>query len=108
MAFEKYILPTGTDPKMPVHLFCSIVSEYAAGEKTKNNCLDAIEDYLDVTLTNDEKTDLQDLMNAMDSETGYVDKMGVLLDMYNVLMCAESGVWYTTKALLRTRLSWTS
>lgn len=107
MAFEVYIIPASeSDKRMPIHYFNAIVNEYIAGQKTKVECLSAIETYLDVTLTNDEKSDLQTFMTAIDGETGILAKKGLADELYRVLILAEASIWYTTRALLKARLSW--
>jgi len=107
MAFEVYILPdSSTDPKMPVHTFVAIIHEYIAGQKSKVESLAAIEARLGVALTNDEKSDLQALMTAIDGESTTSDKKALADTLYRVLILAEDGVYYTTKALLKARLSW--
>jgi len=108
MAFEKYILPDNEDtPKMAVHLFRGIVQEYIDGQKTKTECLEGIEEDLGVELTNDEKSDLNALMVAIDGEGTVPEKMAIADDTYRVCVIAESGLsWYDTKAKLKARLSW--
>lgn len=106
MAFEKYILSSEGDPHMSAHQLGSLVSEYARGEKTKLECLAAIEAVLDVTLTTDEKSDLQALMNAIDAESGLPAKLSLTQELEDVCLLSEQEIWYTTKALLKTRFGW--
>lgn len=107
MAFEKYVLPAGDDPKLPAHLFRALMGEYIVGQKTKNDVLDAIEESLGVTLIVNEKSDLQALMTAIDSETTPEEKRSVADEAYRVLVIAESEIsMYGTKTLLKSRLSW--
>jgi hypothetical protein len=109
MAFEKYILNDELDSHMDLHLLRALVGEYIEGQITKNQTLDAIEQKLDVTLTEDEKSDLQAWMTAIDAATTPEEKRSVADETYRVLIIAESAsevTLYDTKAKLKTRLSW--
>ena len=107
MAFEKYVLPDFDEPKMATHLFRALMGEYIVAQKTKNEVLLAVEEHLGVTLTTNEKSDLQALMTAIDGETAPEEKRRVADEAYRVLVIAESDVtMYETKTKLRTRLSW--
>jgi hypothetical protein len=106
MAFEKYILPDAEDAHVASHQLGAVLGEYARGEKTKNECLAALEANLAVILTNDEKTDLQAVMDAIDLETGVADKLTVAQEIEQVCLLSEQAIWYTSKAELRTRFSW--
>ena len=113
MAFEKYILPDSGEPNMANHLLRAIVGEYIAGEKTKLECLDAIEAHLSgrpeigpVTLTSNERSDLQAWMTAIDAASTEAEKRIIADDLYRVCTCAAHDTWYTSRALLKARLSW--
>lgn len=107
MAFEKYIIGDETVVKrMSIHLFRALVQEFIVEQMIKTAVLADIETHLGVTLTNDEKSDLQALMDAIDLETGTPDKSALAEEMYHVFIIAREGESYNTKALLKTRLSW--
>jgi hypothetical protein len=109
MAFEKYILNDEPDPHVNLHLLRALVGEYIEGQITKNQALGAIGQQLDVTLTNDEESDLQAWMVAIDAETTPEEKRSVADETYRVLVITESApevTLYDTKAKLRTRLNW--
>jgi len=107
MAFEKYIIGDETVVKrMSIHLFIALVNEFICDQLSKNDVLSDIESHLNVTLTNDEKSDLQDLMDAIDNETGTPAKSVLSEEMYHVFIIAFEGERYNTKALLKTRFNW--
>jgi hypothetical protein len=114
MAFEKFILPSGTDPKMAIHPLMALVTEYIMGQMTKLEVLAQIEAHLShkagttITLTADEKSDLQAWMTAVDGQTTTEEKMSVANDTYRVLIIAETGgmTTYDTAAKMKARLSW--
>ena len=107
MAFEKYVLPDFDEPKMAAHLFRALIGEYIVAQKTKNEVLLAVEEHLGLTLTTDEKSDLQDLMTAVDGGSSPEEKRSIADEAYRVFIIAESGLtMYGTKSLLKARLSW--
>lgn len=114
MAFEKYILNVEGVPHMSIHLLRAFVGEYIEGQKTKAEVLTAIEEHLTspqevITLTTDEKSDLQAWMTAVDAETTAEEKRTVADDTYRVLVIAEHSprtTMYDSVAKLKTRLSW--
>jgi len=108
MAFEKYILPESGVAKMPVHAFVGILSENLQGEKTGAECKTAIEDYLGVTLTTDETTDITDTLSYIQAGSDLANKSRRMDEVYRACILAETGIWYTTQALLRSRLSWST
>ena len=111
MAFEKYILPDSGEPNMALHLLRAIIGEYIAGAKGKPECLAAIEAHLSgrpdpVTLTTNEKSDLQAHMTAIDAAPTDAEKRAIADEFYRVCICGAHDTWYTSRALLKARLSW--
>ena len=63
MAFERYIIPeAGATPKMAIHLFVAILSEYLGGEKNAAETQAAIEAHLGISLDSDDQQDITELM----------------------------------------------
>jgi len=108
MAFERFIVPTETDPKMAVHLFIAILSEYLTGTKTAPECKTAMESYLGVSLSANESQDITDTINYITGGVKLVDKKARLDEVYRACILAEHGVWYSTQETLRTRLTWST
>jgi len=106
MAFERYILPNQIEPKMPVHLFVALLSEYVGGKKVQNDLISEIETYLGVTLTTEESNDIKAVITGINSGSAKFDKREFMDDVYRVLVLAEHGVWYETRDKLQTRLGW--
>jgi hypothetical protein len=103
MAFEIYIMPDDGEAHIASHQLGAILGEYARGEKTKNECLVVLETHLAVTLSNNEKSDLQAVMDAIDAETGTAAKLAVVHEIEQVCLLSEQAIWYTSKATLKTR-----
>jgi len=106
MAFEKYVLPANNDPKMSIHLFVAILSEYLQGTKTSAESRAAIEEHLGVTLSTDEVQDIVSVLTYVDAGTGDFNKRNRLDELYRVLILAEHDTWYNTQELVKARLNW--
>lgn len=108
MAFEKYILPQDDDPKMSLHLFVAILSEYLQGKKDGATAKEAIEDHLGTPLTAKETQDILDTLTYVDNGADAFEKRNRLDEVYRVMILAEGNTWYNTQSLLRTRLNWST
>jgi hypothetical protein len=118
MAFEQYILPNADAPKMALHLLDALAKEYieqGGGAAERQAALDAIEEHLtdynngeQVTLTDNDKSDLQAWMAAIDSAGNYAAKIRVVNETIDVCTIGASGgvTRYDSKAKLKARLSW--
>lgn len=106
MAFEKYILQQDDDPKMALHLFIAVISEYLNGKKTALEAKTAIESHLGVTLSTNEALDLSNAVAYVDAGVGAAAKSRRLDELYRVLVLAEHDTWYDSLTLLRDRLNW--
>ena len=120
MAFEKYIL-NREDPAQPqnkVHLLLlkALFMERMKGEITKPKALAAIEEQLSSSqpssftgLSNNEKQDLQGIMDALDALPDLAEKLELLEEVFAVFIIAEGSpdvTLYDTRAKLKARLSW--
>ena len=108
MSFERYIIKQSGVPKMGIHLFVAILSEYLQGNKTATEARTAIETALGVTLSTDEAQDIVDVISYINSGNNALNKRNNLDELYRVLILAESNTWYNTEALIRTRLGWST
>ena len=106
MAFEKFIIPTDNDPKMGLHLFVAILSEFLQGNKTGAESKTAIEDHLGVNLSVDETSDITAVISYINGGADTFEKRNRLDELYRVLILAESETYFTTKELLKNRLGW--
>lgn len=88
--------------KVPAHQIAAILREYIRGEATRT----AIE----TTVTNmwslagQEVTDLGALLDAVDAAGTTTNKLLLVIEFEDIVMLAESGVQYTTRAALKTRM----
>jgi len=106
MAFEKYIIPEEDGPKMALHLFIAVLSEYLNNQDvTKAMGKAAFEAHLGVTLSINEALDITNSINYIDA-SGAMAKALRLDELYRVLVLAEHDTWYNSLTLLRDRLNW--
>lgn len=106
MSFEKYILPIDDGPKMPIHAFVAILSEYMLGSKTGAEARTAIESLLGVTLSANETSDITSVIAYIDGGNNATVKRNRMDELYRVLVLAEHGVWYNTQELLKVKMNW--
>jgi len=107
MSFEKYILPENGGPKLPVHAFAGIMSEYLLGNRTLLEAQTAIEGVLGVTLSANDLTDVFKITGVIDAKPGSLEKREAMDEVYRVLILAEHGVWYGDRESLRVKMGWT-
>lgn len=91
------LFPSDDTSNIPVHSFRAAVGDYAAGHTT---CQEIITYW---ALDAGAQADLNVLCNTIDAETA-LGKAAFLLQLHDVLMIAEEGAKYTTKAALRERM----
>jgi len=92
------LFPTDPDEEnVAIHSFRAAMGDYAAGYTTRAE----ITNYWG--LDTDAQADLNVLCDALDGMAA-LPKAGFLLELHDVLMIAEEGAKYTTKAEFRTRL----
>lgn len=106
MAFEVFVLPGDDEPKMAIHLFIAILSEYLTANITAAQARTAIEDHLGVTLLTNQIQDITDTIAYVDGGSNITQKTLRMMEVYRVLVLAEHGSIYPTQADVRTRLSW--
>ena len=109
MAFERYIIPeAGATPKMAIHLFVAILSEYLGGEKNAAETQAAIEAHLGISLDSDDQQDITDTLAYINGGADAPAKRARMDEVYRVCVISEHGGWYGTQSTLRTRLSWST
>jgi hypothetical protein len=82
---------------VPVHYFRAALGDYATGNTTKAEIIAFW------SFDADAQTDLSALCDAIDAKTP-LGKAAFLLELHDVMMIAESGTKYITKAAFKTRL----
>jgi len=80
-----------------VHYFRAALGDYASGYTTKAQIVAAFE------LDSEAEADLDILLNKLDS-SDTLQKTVFLLELHDVMMIAESGKKYTTKAAFKARM----
>ena len=83
---------------IPVHYFFSALVDYATGNTTRVQ----IVNYW--SLDAEAEADLDTLCDAMDAEVGRANKLVFGTELHAVLMFAEAGAKYATKAAFVARL----
>lgn len=93
------LFPQGEDRsgKIAVHTFRAALGDYAAGNTTRTEIVNYF------GLDAEAQTDLDVLLAAIDGKTA-LGKAGFLIELHDVMMIAEAGAKYTTKAAFRARL----
>lgn len=84
-------------PNISVHTMRAALGDYAAGHSSRAE----IVAYWD--LDTDAQNDLDALLTAIDSKSA-LGKAAFLLELHDVMLIAQAGAKYTTKADFRTRL----
>ncbi len=102
MGLDDRLLPTSAEvesgvQKIPHHQFAALLREYARTEATRQNLIDAF------TLVGTELTHIDLLLGAIDAQTGN-GRLLKALEIEDVILLAERGILYPTKAAIRTRL----
>lgn len=93
------LFPTDPDGEnIAVHYFFAALVDYAFGQTTR---LQIINHW---NLDADAETDLDTLCNAIDALSGSVAKVAFATELHAVMMFAEAGAKYVTKAAFKTRL----
>ena len=85
------------DDNIAIHSFRAALGDYAAGFTTRAE----IVNYW--SLDSEAQVDLDVLLGKIDSSSN-LQKAGFLLALHDVMMIAEEGAKYTTKAAFKTRL----
>lgn len=85
------------ETKIAIHSFRAALGDYSTGDTTRTE----IVNYW--TLDSEAQIDLDVLLAAIDSKTD-LQKAQFLLELHDVLMIAEEGAKYTTKATFKVRL----
>lgn len=106
MAFEKYILPVGNQPKIALHLLRSLLEHYLDVDKTGAETKAEIERVLDTTLSTNEALDLTDILAYISAGSDLFDKKNRMDKFYRILISAEHGSYWPTQELLRNKLNW--
>lgn len=83
--------------KIAVHYFYAALADYATGNTTKNQIMQAW------ALDTEAEADLDVILGKLDSLTGDA-KLQYILELHAVMMIAESGLKYDTKASFKTRM----
>ncbi|KPL05617.1 hypothetical protein AMJ85_11610 [candidate division BRC1 bacterium SM23_51] len=93
------LFPSGEEPsdKIPVHAFRAAMGDYAAGYTTRSEIISYW------SLDSEAQTDLDVLLAEINASTP-LEKAFFLLQLHDVMMIAEQGAKYTTKAAFRDRL----
>lgn len=92
------IFPTDEElPNIPIHAFRAALGDYAAGYTTATEIINYW------SLDASAQSDLNVLLAEIDASTP-TQKALFLLQLHDVLMIAEVGAKYTTKAEFKTRL----
>jgi hypothetical protein len=95
--FER-LYPTGQgESSIGVHYLRAALGDYATGNTTKAQIVSAF------SLDSEAEADLTVLCNAIDSKAA-LGKAAFLLELHDVMMIAESGLKYATKAAFKTRM----
>lgn len=96
--FERlYPDDSGTE-NIPVHIFFAVVIDYMAGETTRQQIINYWQ------LDAEAQSDLNALCNHIDGLTGVLNKLVFTEELHAVMMMAETGAKYVTKAAFRDRL----
>lgn len=88
---------SGVD-KIGVHAFIGAITDYIAGETSKNQIIAAW------SLDSEAQIDLTALCNHIDGLGSKADKVIFTLEFDGVMLLAEARLKYTTKAAFKTRL----
>jgi hypothetical protein len=87
-----------TEPdNIPIHSFRAALGDYAAGETIRSEIVNYF------NLDAEAQTDLDVLLGQIDGSNN-IQKALFLLQLHDVMMIAEEGAKYTTKAEFKTRL----
>ena len=94
------LFPSGeTEPNIPVHAFMAAVTDYVAGYTTRNQIIGVW------TLDAEAQADLNKFCDALDALGTKLNKIAFALELDAVMLLAEAGMKYTTKADFKTRLN---
>ena len=102
---EDYLIKEqGIDRVIAVHLFWDIMTEVMTGAKTAAEGKAAFEAYVGEALSSAAQADLTNIFNYIDAGSGWAGKRE-RADLINAAISAgQHGIWYNTRALLRTKL----
>jgi len=95
--FDRLYLSSPNDASIGVHYFRAAMGDYATGHSTRQEIIGHW------ALDAEAQADLNVLCDHVDS-LSVLGKAGFLLELHDVLMIAEEGAKYTTKAAFRARL----
>jgi len=95
--FERLFPSSAEQDNIPVHTFRAAMGDYAAGYTSRNEIVACWD--LDI----EAQADLDVLLSKINGLTA-LGKAAFLLELHDVMMIAEAGAKYTTKATFRVRL----
>ena len=84
--------------KIPVHAFIAAITDYIAGETTKNQIINVWE------LDAEAQADLNAMCTNIDGLSSKAEKIIHALEIDSTMLLCEAGLKYMTKSALKTRL----
>jgi len=96
--FDQLFVRSNAYEKIGVHTIHAALVDYAEGESTRTQIKNGL------NMETDAQTDFDALCDAIDGETGIVNKHRWATNFHAVGLIAETELKYTTKSAFKTRL----
>ncbi|MBU2180891.1 MAG: hypothetical protein KJ930_15800 [Gammaproteobacteria bacterium] len=97
--FERLFPGGEIEPNIPVHAFTAAITDYVAGHTTRNQIIGVW------SLDAEAQADMNKFCDAIDLLGTKINKIAFALELDAVMLLAEAGMKYTTKADFKTRLN---
>ncbi len=96
--YERLVLPTTADPKIPVHQFMAAVAEAVRGQVTRAQIITAF------GLRVEDEADLDFLITKVGT-LAVAEKFEFTRVLHDILLLGETGLAYNTRALFTARVN---
>jgi len=97
--FDRLFPTSDLEDNIPAHYFWAAIADYVAGQTTRNQIVAAW------SLDTEAQADLDALLAAVDTAIGAANKAGFASELHGIMMLAEAGLKYNTKADFSNRLN---